>query len=602
MDAVPSPTGFDHLDQARTLEVETPEHVALGFELAGFGSRAAAAILDFVLIAVIATALFVTLVSLPFDDLVFSVGGSILLLALFALQAGYFFLLEWRFNGRTPGKRWMGLRVVHDGGVPLTARGAALRNLLRPIDMQPFGSSLVGLGLIGFMPKAQRLGDMVGGTVVVRDRHTDRIPEVLVAERSAGRPVLDPVRFDVLSRYVARRDSLPREVRTRLAGRVAQAMGPAIENHPDRRTVALDDLLVELHASEAARQDAGTNRQAVQLVRTQQAAWNRYEELVDRAGRRGLGALSPDELEEFTALYRQVTSDLARARTYGASLRLCFELERLVSAGHNLFYRGSRSTGVSVGRWLATTFPRQVRAHRVQMALSAALLFLPALWIYGEVRRDGELGRRLASPAMATRAEEAGDRLARGEPYVDVPPVMSPMFSSGIMTNNLRVALTTAAGGILAGVGTAAILLFNGIHLGSVFALFDNAGAGLQLWWFVLPHGVLELTAIVIAGAAGMVLASAIFLPGRRTRGDALREQGPVSLSLVAGALLLLVPAGLIEGFISPSATLEPTVKMSFAAVVAALLFAYLGLAGREPRFRRPARSRQRSPRSLIST
>jgi uncharacterized membrane protein SpoIIM required for sporulation len=112
------------------------------------------------------------------------------------------------------------------------------------------------------------------------------------------------------------------------------------------------------------------------------------------------------------------------------------------------------------------------------------------------------------------------------------------------------------------------------VHLGSVFALFDAQGAGAQLWTFVLPHGVLEMTAIVVAGAAGLVLAHALVAPGRRTRGRALREEGKESLSLVAGAGMLLVLAGLIEGFISP-ARIAPALKIGFATLVAVLMVLY---------------------------
>lgn len=574
-------SGFQALDRARTLQVETPEHVGLGFELAGVGSRAAAFVADSaVLILALGLVSLLWALLLPDIPWVSSLGASILVLAVFLIQAGYFFLWEAFSGGRTPGKRWAGLRVVHSGGVPLTIRGAALRNILRPVDLQPFASGLLGLGLIALHSRAQRLGDLAAGTVVVRDRHGAEIPEFAAAERPAGRPALDPERFQVLSQYIARRDALPREVRTRLAARVARAMGAPIQDHPQRRTRALDELLQELHQEELGRQAGGVNRQAVHLVRTRRGDWDRFRALLEGMGPRGLRGLEPEELEAFTSLYRQLTSDLARARTYGASLRLVFELERLVGAGHNLFYRGRGTEGFSFPRWIRTTFPRQVRAHGAYLALSAALLLGPAVWIYAGVRHDPELGRRLAPPAMVSRAEEAGDRMARGEQYVDVPQVMSPLFSSQIMTNNLRVALTAAAGGILAGVGSALILVLNGMHLGSVFALFDHHGAGAQLWGFVLPHGIMELTAIILAGAAGLVLASALFLPGRRTRGDSLRERGGAALSLLGGALLLLVPAGLVEGFISP-AEVPGAFKMGFAALVGILLFLWLGLAGR---------------------
>jgi len=571
--------GFVYLDRARLVRIETPEHVRIGFELAGIGSRSAAVIVD-MMILVIATmgiaGLVVGLDVVTSSDWMTSVGTTAGVLLIFGILWGYFFLAEGFFDGMTLGKRALGLRVIGSGGTPLTLQAAALRNLLRIIDLQPFPSGIIGLGLVALHPRSQRLGDIVAGTVVVRERGSQEIPEQRSAATIAERPRLDRQRFEVLERYIQRRDALPPTVRTRLRGSVSKAMGSVMANHPRRQSSPLDDLLTELYEEERPRQShrAGTSLQAVHLVHSQDRAWKRCRQLVDKAARRGLGVLNENELEEFTSLYREVAADLARARTYGGSLRLCFHLERLVGEAHNLFYQGRRD-GFSVLEWLRTGFPDSLRRHRGYVAVAAALLFAPAVVTYAGVRDDVEFGRRLASPTMVTRAEEAGDRLRRGDPYIDVPPVQMSVFSSSVMTNNIQVAFLAASGGILAGLGTVLILVLNGVYLGSVFALFDAHGAGTLLWVFVLPHGVLELTAIVISGAAGLVLARAIVAPGRRTRARALREEGRASLSLVAGAGVLLILAGLIEGFVSP-ARIDPVLKLTFAAAVASLMALYL--------------------------
>ena len=575
--------GFVHLDRARVVRVETPEHVSLGFELAAIGSRSAAAIADVMVVGAALGAVSLLMMVLDVvtsSSWVLSLGTTGALLAVFAIQWGYFFIAEGFFDGRTLGKKALGLRVIGEGGTPITVRASALRNLLRVVDFQPVGSSLVGLGLIALHPKAQRLGDILAGTVVVRDRGSQEIPERVQAAVGVERPRLDTKRFDVLEKYVQRRDALPADVRRPLTESVGRAMGEVVANHPRRSTVPLEDLLGHLYQEERTRQSdvTGTSVQAVQLVRTQSGKWHRCQQLVDKAAARGLGALGEGELEEFTGLYREVSADLARAHTYGGSLRLRFHLERLVGAAHNLFYQ-DRTEGFSVKGWVRSGFPRVLRRHGRYVAVSAGLLFAPALMTYQAVRADVELGRRLAPPLMVTRAEEARDRLDRGDPYVDVPQVQMSVFSSQVMTNNIQVSFLAAAGGILAGLGTAVILLVNGVHLGSVFALFDAQGAGALLWTFVLPHGVLEMTAIVISGAAGLLLAHAVIAPGRRTRGRALREDGRESLSLLAGAGLLLVVAGLVEGFVSP-ARIPAVLKLVFAAVVAVLMLLYF-LSGR---------------------
>lgn len=585
--ASPPSSGFAHLDRARSLEVETPEHVRLGFELAGVGSRAAAVILDLLVLAaggLVAALALAAGPGLTGSEWLSSLGGTAAILLLFLLQWGYFFIAEGFFGGRTLGKKWIGLRVIGQSGVPITLQAAALRNLLRIVDFQPAFSSIVGLGLIVFHPRSQRLGDIVAGTVVVRDRGDDTIPERAPADELAQRPHLDPRRFQVLEGYIQRRDHLPRKVRSRIAGRVAEAMGAVVAEHPSRHTKALDDILVELYEEERPRQTLahGMSVQAVHLVRSQSAQWERLRSLLDKTDRRGLSALDADDLQAFTRLYRQVVADLARAHTYGGSLRLCFHLERLAAEAHNLFYRDRRQ-GPSALEWLRGGFPSTLRGRRPYLLAAAALLFLPALITYAGVRLDPQVGRDLVPVQMVTRAEEAGERLARGEQYVDIPPVQMSVFSSAIMTNNLQVAFMAVAGGVLAGLGTLAILVFNGIHLGSVFALYSLEGADRLLWIWVLPHGVVELTAIVVAGAAGLCLGRVILAPGRRTRARALQEEGRTVLSLVAGAAVLLVLAGLIEGFVSPARVPE-ILKILFSASVAVLLFLYLSASGATPR------------------
>jgi uncharacterized membrane protein SpoIIM required for sporulation len=181
---------------------------------------------------------------------------------------------------------------------------------------------------------------------------------------------------------------------------------------------------------------------------------------------------------------------------------------------------------------------------------------------------------------MIARAEDGARRAAAGLGYVEVPPMAMPLMSSSLIANNVQVSFVAFAGGVLAGVGTVLILLLNGIFFGAVVGLFHAERLGVYLWSFVLPHGVIELTAICIAGGAGLWLGSALVLPGRSTRSQALVERGREAISLIAGVVMLLLIAGLIEGFISPG-PFPPAVKLGFGAVMAVLLFAYLVLSGR---------------------
>jgi uncharacterized membrane protein SpoIIM required for sporulation len=191
------------------------------------------------------------------------------------------------------------------------------------------------------------------------------------------------------------------------------------------------------------------------------------------------------------------------------------------------------------------------------------------------------LGRDLIGPVMTARAEDAATKQARGEGYVEVPEVSMPIFASQLISNNVQVTFLAFAGGMTGGVLTVVVLVINGVLLGGTFGAFGNHGQLLHIGTFVAPHGVIELTAICIAGGAGLWLGSALLLPGRRTRAEVLVRRGRESIALIGGTAMMLVCAGIIEGFISPSQLPGP-VKFAFAAVFALAMAAYFVTAGRD--------------------
>jgi uncharacterized membrane protein SpoIIM required for sporulation len=502
---------------------------------------------------------------------------------------GYFVYWEGFRNGRTPGKRWAGVRVIHEGGHPLTVRGAVIRNLVRVIDAQPVFTWLVGGAAMMLHPRTQRLGDMAAGTLVIRDRGsaelTDAELEQLVRAPSAERPRLPDDVFEALDRYAARRRELSRDARLRLSGRLAETLAQHL-SPPAEPEGTEEQWLLAAWREEADRRatlvgaGAGATPLAAALARAQANNWLEYRHLVDRARRRGLENLSPRELERFAATYRATAADLARARTYRAAWPLVFSLERWVGAGHNLLYRPTQRSWRALSRWLRHGFPALVRARSRFVAVAAALLFLPAIGTYVAVRHDPMLARDLLPHTMIDRATTAKERARQGGGYVDVPDFFMPVMSSGIMANNVQVTFFAFAGGILAGLGTMLLLVINGVSIGAVAGLFQNEGAASMLWAFVAPHGVIELSAICIAGGAGLLMGSALVFPGRRRRLDALAERAREAVSLLAGTTLLLILAGLMEGFVSP-AHIPAAAKLGIATVVAAAALAYLLVGGR---------------------
>lgn len=568
----------------RRIALETPEHVRLEYQLADLGSRAAALALDLAII--VATILLVALV-LRFTGALGGAGAgfgiAVLYIVLFFATWGYFLFFEAVWDGRTPGKRALGLRVLHDGGEPLSFQGSVLRNLIRFVDLQPGVTGMAGAATILFNRRAQRLGDIVAGTIVVRDTGGGEMfgDEVEVSGRPT-RPTLSPEQFELLAGYMARREGLEPGVRARVASSVWGALRESVGGDLAESEADPDARLAQLHGVEAPRHAArrgGASLQAAAMARERREAWEAYTALVEKGRARGLGALTEEEVRAFGRLYRGVTADLARARTYGASPAMMEAVERWAGSGHNLLYRAKGRAAVPLGRWVARECPRAVRRHHRPVLLAALLLFGPMLASYAAVRDGPARARAIMPPGMLARAENT----VRGDPdaaYLEVGGAEMPALSSMVMTNNVGVTFTAFAGGLLAGVGTVLILVFNGVLLGAAFGLYANNEVLGVILAFVFPHGVMELTAICLAGGAGLGLGSALLVPGRRTRREALRERGREFLSLLGGAVLLLLVAGLVEGFYSPSG-LPAVAKFAFGGATAVLLAVYFGFAGR---------------------
>ncbi|MFN0099558.1 MAG: stage II sporulation protein M, partial [Gemmatimonadaceae bacterium] len=164
----------------------------------------------------------------------------------------------------------------------------------------------------------------------------------------------------------------------------------------------------------------------------------------------------------------------------------------------------------------------------------------------------------------------------KGGGYIDVPEIYRPSMASGVIANNLQVAFLAFAAGITAGLLTCVVLVSNGFSIGAVLGLYGSKGIFGLIMKFIAPHGVLELTAICIAGGAGLLVGAAFLIPGDRPRKRALIENGRRAVTLVAGATLLLLVAGIIEGFVSPIPWWPLELKLIVSAGTGVLLYVYL--------------------------
>jgi len=155
--------------------------------------------------------------------------------------------------------------------------------------------------------------------------------------------------------------------------------------------------------------------------------------------------------------------------------------------------------------------------------------------------------------------------------------VNGPVMSSFIFTNNIKAGFFAFALGITFGIGTLWALLYNGFMLGSLGALLAQKGAALRFWSLILPHGILELSAIFICGAAGLIIGYSLINPGVYSRRDSIAIRGKIGIRLVCGTLPIFIIAGLIEGFLTPS-TLPAYAKFLVAAATLLILACYLAM------------------------
>jgi len=281
-----------------------------------------------------------------------------------------------------------------------------------------------------------------------------------------------------------------------------------------------------------------------------------------------VGALDHKDLQELGLLYRQTASDLAIAREDITSSQLAAYLNSLLGRAHNLIYMGNKPKVAGIVRFYSETYPRIFRELWPQTLLAFAIFAVTGLAAFILTMRDPTFAHRLLGTHMMETIEKR-------EMWTHSIVTIKPLAASSIMTNNLSVAFATFASGITGGVGTVWMMVLNGLLIGVIGAATLQAGMAGQLWTFVVPHGVLELPAIFIAGGAGFEIARGMLFPGLLPRRESLARAGGRAAQLLLGTIPMLIVAGVIEGFLSPSETAAP-LKFLFGAVMFAALVTYL--------------------------
>jgi len=306
-------------------------------------------------------------------------------------------------------------------------------------------------------------------------------------------------------------------------------------------------------------------------------AWQRLEDLLKLLDHASLRRLGREEVRELGRIYRRTASDLAIARAESRDPRLVNYLNSLVIRAHGRIYRADAQGGKRIRRYFTHELPQTFRRTWRYTLVSFSVFFLFGLLSYTATRYDSEF------------SELVGVNPAFRELYIETKThwweslnKSNQEGTSMIMTNNIQVTIYTFAFGATFGIGTLLYLAFNGANIASVLALTYKAGFGNDLLTFMVGHGVIELSCIFISGGAGLLVGSAMIMPGDLTRADALRVRGMEAVRLMIGVAMLLVVAAIIEGFVSP-APINPRIKYSIAAITGLALYGYLLVVGHEP-------------------
>jgi uncharacterized membrane protein SpoIIM required for sporulation len=324
------------------------------------------------------------------------------------------------------------------------------------------------------------------------------------------------------------------------------------------------------------------------FVSAERAYWEELQAVLEKFESEPERRLTLSEVQRLHYLYERCSADLSRLDTFATEPGLRARLESLVGRAYSEIHETRAPLRI---RWrsLVLAFPRAFRRHLGAFRLSLGVTLLGCAFGWFAIHMDPRSKAVLIpfpglmnSPAERVAKEESAtrDRL-RGK---------KTSFSAELMTHNIQVTIMTLAAGITWGAGTLILLFYNGVILGAVAADYMAAGQATFLAGWLLPHGSIEIPAILLGGQCGFILAGALIgwggqtTPGNATRADRLRAVASDLFTIVAGAAALLVWAGMVEAFISQyhQPVIPYALKIAFGACELSALCIFLGWAGRE--------------------
>ncbi len=306
-----------------------------------------------------------------------------------------------------------------------------------------------------------------------------------------------------------------------------------------------------------------------QFIRRNEPAWQRLSEVTRLVrSRRSSRRLSGTELNETIELYQRVSAHLSYSRTWYGDAPITSRLTGLVGDARAAIYGPGDRVGNALFRFFSHDFPGAVWRARRFVLIAAMLLLIPAIYV-GIWMTFSDSALDAAAPS-ALRESYVQQDFAD---YYSSQPAAE--FSTQVLVNNIQVSFLAYAMGIFAGVGTIVVLVVNGLGIGQAGGLFHAAGEAPRFWGLILPHGLIEITAVCVAGGAGLQLGWALVSPGDRSRSEAVAHEGRHSVPVVVGLILVFIIAGLIEGFVTPS-PLHTSTRVGIGVAVEAAFVLYV--------------------------
>ena len=327
---------------------------------------------------------------------------------------------------------------------------------------------------------------------------------------------------------------------------------------------------------------------------TERPVWQELEKFLDRIENNPGGGLNLEQAKQLHYLYERTSADLARLVTFSAEPELRRYLEALVAHAYSEIHETrDKRRRFAVTAWFMRTVPQTFRRHLKAFYLSLTVVLIGAAFGGFAVAFDPEAKQAVMPEMFANHLGDPAERVRREEQSKRTPTAaqLTP-FSTELMANNIRAAINAMAFGMTAGIGTLVVLFYNGVILGVVGVDYVLAGQTKFLLAWLMPHGVIEIPAFIIAGQTGLVLANALIGWGRRERlAQRFRAVAPDLVTLMGGVALMLVWAGLIEAFLSQYH--EPLIpywsKIAFGCVELVLLILFLARAGKKAELTQPS-------------